>query len=507
MQYFRYLTVSLLLILGTFSLSQAQNIRPVSGVVAMTTGAVSVSYIDDNGQEIGRDAVLGDPIYLNDVISTGPNTNLQILLKDQTLFTIGPDAAIVFDEFVYDPQGNEEPALTATVKKGVFKFISGKVSSKNPEAMTLKLPNATASIRGTTVAGRVRENGESDIVLLSGAIAVTSDASPEPVDIFQSGWGTSISAIGGIEEPFVMPADVLSSILSEASVSAFSEDLAEALANESEGEGEEDAGPATPEEIVQDFAEFAATELAANGETEVSFDDAISLLLGNDDLRAMLEEQGIDTANAPDLNYAYLDVRLLSMLASGGGPVYMHLQDDGGGNYSISHVGSDAEFTALISGSYAGSVRFASSDLALAPRGNATSAGGTFSYDYSVSYDTATAAGSYSISNLSMDGVAYGSGSEDFNTLLYNATQAGYEGDEDMVVSVGDEIFEVEVSTMNITNGSDTAAVQMNISFGSITDGNTVIDGLLGGSNVMINDVNDGEIRARAEKYEVGRLE
>ena len=174
-------------------ITSAQTVRPVSGVVAVSSGTVLIAYTDESGQEIGRSAGIGDPIYLNDEIRTGPDTSLQILLRDQTVFSIGPDAAIVFDEFVYDPANEDQAALSATVTKGVFKFISGKIANNKPEAMKIKLPNATASIRGTTVAGRVRPDGTSDVVLLSGSMSIQADSGAEPVDIFQSGWGTSVS--------------------------------------------------------------------------------------------------------------------------------------------------------------------------------------------------------------------------------------------------------------------------------------------------------------------------
>ena len=163
-----------MLIVSFVSTAHAQLQRPISGVVAASSGPVEVRYVSPAGEDIGRSAGIGDPIYLDDEIVTGPDTSLQILLKDQTVFSIGPNAVLVFDEFIYDPSGGSENSLTASVKKGAFKFISGKISKKNPEAMKLKLPNATASIRGTTVAGRVQENGDADVILLSGAISVTN---------------------------------------------------------------------------------------------------------------------------------------------------------------------------------------------------------------------------------------------------------------------------------------------------------------------------------------------
>ena len=502
--------------LGVFSLipaAYAQLQRPISGVVAASSGMIEVRYQAPDGENIGRIAGIGDPIYLDDEIITGPDTSLQILLKDQTVFTIGPNAVLVFDEFIYDPQSNDAGSLSASVKKGAFKFVSGKISKKSSEAMVLKLPNATASIRGTTVAGRVTEEGESDVILLSGAINVVSDASPVGIDIFQPGWGTSISAGGLVSAPFQLSSEALDAILSEATV------IAPALAQEAEGTAEGAKGtdgaviagvPLTVEqEVIANFTAEVEQTLIANGETEVALQDLFGLILGNSDLVSQLQAQGLDLTDVPnDLNYAYLDSQLVSMLASGAGPEYMRLLSDGNGGYYVNHTGLSAQLDALLSDSYLGSVRFQSSGLEFAPRDDATSASGTASYNYVFSYQDATATGSFTINNLEIDGVAYGSTTETFNDVsLQGLNQAGYDDDNDMILDVNQEVFEVELASTTLTQGSNSASATLNSSLGSITDGSDVIDGLLGSTNIMVNDTTNVTQRARVEKYEVGRAE
>ena len=500
--------VSVLFVLFTMVASaHAQLQRPISGVVAASSGKIEVRYIAPDGNEIGRMAGLGDPIYLNDEISTGPDTSLQILLKDQTVFTIGPNAILVFDEFIYDPSGNEAGSLTASVKKGAFKFVSGKISKKSPEAMRLKLPNATASIRGTTVAGRVSEEGESDVILLSGAISVTSEASPTPIDIFQPGWGTSISIAGTVSDPFLLPTDALNAILSEASVDAPAAGEEASLTTAATVVSE--AVLTVEEQVIEAFTTEVTQTLAANGEAEVSVTDLFTLILNNADILSQFQAQGIDLTelDGPP-TYAYLDTALVSMLASGAGPEYMTLLSNGSGGYYLNHTNTSPDLANLISDSYSSSVRFSSSGLAFAAQGGASSASGTASYDYSYSYADATATGSFTINNLVIDGNNYGSGTESFSNLsLYGLDQAGYDGDMDMELNPGQEVFEVELADMTLNNSGNEAHATLNSSLGSITNGSDVIDGLLGSTNIMVSDTFDNSLSARVEKYEVGRRE
>lgn len=74
----------------------------------------------------------GDPIFMGDKIETGPDGQIQILLLDQTVFTLGPLSTITVDEFVYDP-GNAGDK--AGMVKGIFRAVSGKVAQQKPEDM------------------------------------------------------------------------------------------------------------------------------------------------------------------------------------------------------------------------------------------------------------------------------------------------------------------------------------------------------------------------------------
>lgn len=131
------------------------------GVAAAVQGQVEVR----SNQAVGRVAQSGKPIYLGDVVTTGPEGRLQILLLDETVFTIGPNSAVVIDEFVYDP-ASHDGQVSAQIVRGVFRFVTGKIAHKKPENMKVTLPAGTIGVRGTMVAGRVA--GMQSLVALLG---------------------------------------------------------------------------------------------------------------------------------------------------------------------------------------------------------------------------------------------------------------------------------------------------------------------------------------------------
>ena len=72
----------------------------------------------------------GDPIFMGDKLETGAVGQLQILLLDKTVFTLGPLSTITIDEFVYDPKNAGD---NANMVKGVFRAVSGKMTQQKRE--------------------------------------------------------------------------------------------------------------------------------------------------------------------------------------------------------------------------------------------------------------------------------------------------------------------------------------------------------------------------------------
>jgi hypothetical protein len=146
---FSLITASAIAGLATLATAQPQQ----AGVSAAVRGQVALARASQN--IVGKQVQSGDPIFLGDAITSGKASGLQVMLLDETVFTIGPNSEISIDEFVYDPSTNAGK-ITASVAKGAFRFITGKIARKRPEDMTVRLPTATIGIRGTIVAGVVR---------------------------------------------------------------------------------------------------------------------------------------------------------------------------------------------------------------------------------------------------------------------------------------------------------------------------------------------------------------
>jgi hypothetical protein len=98
-------------------------------------------------------AVVRAPVHIGDAVVSGNASQLQILMLDKSVFTVGANARMTIDRFVYDPdRGTSDVA--ASIAKGAFRFMSGRsLSGFGRNAITT--PVATIGVRGTIVEGVV----------------------------------------------------------------------------------------------------------------------------------------------------------------------------------------------------------------------------------------------------------------------------------------------------------------------------------------------------------------
>ena len=121
------------------------------GVSAAVRGKVFVKSGEAASQ---RRAQVAQNILLQDEVLTRQQSALQILLLDESTFTVGENCEMVIDRFVYDPdRGAGE--MSGQVLKGAFRFVSGKIGKADPTSANIQTPAATIGIRGTMLEGVV----------------------------------------------------------------------------------------------------------------------------------------------------------------------------------------------------------------------------------------------------------------------------------------------------------------------------------------------------------------
>lgn len=78
-------------------------------------------------------------------ITTSVNDRAHLVFLDGTSLTVGPDAQLVIDRFVYDPSTGTGD-LSVSLGKGVLRLVGGKISKVRP--VLVNTPGAITGIRG-----------------------------------------------------------------------------------------------------------------------------------------------------------------------------------------------------------------------------------------------------------------------------------------------------------------------------------------------------------------------
>ncbi len=147
-------------------LSEDANALDRIGVASVVKNEVSGT-ISGNTRVIG----IGAQIFQNEVVTTGPNSSAQLLFRDQTTLTIGADARISLDRFVYNPQ-TRAGDIVINIAEGAFRFVSGNALSTSYRINT---PKASIGVRGTVVEGYVNTaTGQVVIIVVEGSIVVNT---------------------------------------------------------------------------------------------------------------------------------------------------------------------------------------------------------------------------------------------------------------------------------------------------------------------------------------------
>jgi len=123
------------------------------GVNSSIKGDVTIA----SGEQAAKQAVIKDPVLLRDIVTASTDSSLQVLLLDQTVFTVGPDSLLTIDEFVYNPKKRKN-TMTASVQKGMFRFMSGNISKSKRPKVSVNTPVASLGVRGTIVEGLVGQD-------------------------------------------------------------------------------------------------------------------------------------------------------------------------------------------------------------------------------------------------------------------------------------------------------------------------------------------------------------
>jgi len=135
------------------------------------------------------------PVHLLDVVTTGADARLVVELDDGTVLTLGENAELKIDEFVFN-----KPGIADRLKLfagGAFRFTSGRLAKTDASIIEIQTRVPALGVRGTDFwAGPL--DGNYSVLVFDGALEVSNNDASVILD--DPGEGTNI-ADGGSPGP------------------------------------------------------------------------------------------------------------------------------------------------------------------------------------------------------------------------------------------------------------------------------------------------------------------
>ena len=187
------------------SVPLAAGIFRASIAVAETTtvGAVDKvqAHVDATQAGQTRPLAISSEVYFRDRCHSREGARLQATLKDGTQLTLGENATVVVDEFIYDPVMSRAE-LSLRVVKGAFLYVGGRIEGVNGAKVQIRTPVGAIGVRGTTVWGGPIDNGYG-VIVLNGEVTVTGSRGTVTL---KQGQGTMLFGDGKPQRAAAWPA-------------------------------------------------------------------------------------------------------------------------------------------------------------------------------------------------------------------------------------------------------------------------------------------------------------
>lgn len=155
-------------------------------------GRVGVNRLVENavtttsaGQTEWRPSVLGADVNFGDRVATADASRLEISLLDRSMLTVGANARLEIDRFVYDPQRGVA-GVAVSVLRGAFRFASDNRGAQ-PEAIAFRTPGSAIGIRGTVIEGVVGPEAVAFLAGIPGAPDLSAESDSAAVLILREG--------------------------------------------------------------------------------------------------------------------------------------------------------------------------------------------------------------------------------------------------------------------------------------------------------------------------------
>jgi len=145
-------TLFFILLIFAASLNLANAADEVIGSVKNVEGN---AFINRDGENIA--ATKGHKLYQNDILLTEDGSSMGVILRDDTLISLGANTEIAINEFRFAP-AQQDLSIITRMARGIITYVSGQIAKLSPESARFETPVASIGVRGTKFLVKIDDN-------------------------------------------------------------------------------------------------------------------------------------------------------------------------------------------------------------------------------------------------------------------------------------------------------------------------------------------------------------
>ncbi len=160
-----------------------------------TTAAVNPASFGTPPGQVTRVLVPALDVFADERIETDPGGVTQILFRDGSHMTIGPNSDLVIDRFIFDPEASTGE-MAISLGRGVLRFVGGQLSKEG--MVTLATPVAVIGVRGGIAVVEHDPDAGTNAVFLFGTTMTVEGIgeAAESVRVSRPGFSVAVGADG-----------------------------------------------------------------------------------------------------------------------------------------------------------------------------------------------------------------------------------------------------------------------------------------------------------------------
>ena len=135
--------VAVAMVLGLALFGAIADASSPIGLVKVTEGTATVQRRDET-----LPARLGLALEEGDILRTGADGRVGVVLRDDTRLSLGPESEILIDRFAFAP-AQSRLGLVVKMARGIMAFVSGNIAKLSQDAVRVETPVAIVGVRGT----------------------------------------------------------------------------------------------------------------------------------------------------------------------------------------------------------------------------------------------------------------------------------------------------------------------------------------------------------------------